>query len=135
MPLYNYICDDCVAISEKKLNRETTDEEKEAFVFEVFHTIKGSAKEIAKVTKCPLCSGHNTKRTLIGSNQSFRILGGDWHEFKKKNAAALQRDMALHQLQNNDPYGYMRPAGDKADLIDKLRAGSKKKTKKKHFLT
>ena len=132
MPRYNYICDDCVKTAEKKLKRELDEEELGAFVFEVSHGFEPTAKEL-KLTKCPFCGSRKTKTTLIGSDITFRVRGGDWREFRKKNAAALQRDMALHQLQNDDPYGYMRPAGDKEELVDKLRKGGRKQTNRQYF--
>jgi hypothetical protein len=135
MPFYNYICSDCIAVEEKKIGRELTEEEQIPLVFEVFHAMFPTKKELAEKTQCPACRGHNTHTTLLETSQSFRILGGDWREFKKKNAAALQRDMALHQLENDDPYGYMRTPSEKADLADQLRSSSKKRPKRKHFLT
>ena len=132
MPRYNYICNRCVKAEEKKLDRELREEESSAFVFEVSHGFEPTAEEL-KLTRCPLCGSRNTKITLIDTDISFRVRGGDWREFRKKNADALQRDMALHQLQNNDPYGYMRPAGDKEELIDKLRKGSRKQPKRQYF--
>ena len=135
MPRYNYICKDCLAHLDKKLGRQSTDEEQIPLLFETFHPIFPTVKEALAATQCPICDGHNTQITLLETTQTIRCRGGDWGEFRKKNAAALQRDMALHQLQNNDPYAYMRTASDKADLTDKLRDGSKKKTKKQYFLT
>ncbi|MCK9558125.1 MAG: hypothetical protein M0R50_08820, partial [Candidatus Cloacimonetes bacterium] len=119
---------------EKKLGRPLTDEEHFGFIFEVSHSMNAASKELKKLTKCPLCGKHNTEKTFLGTSIDIRIRGGDWREYKKKNAAALQRDMALHQLQNNDPYGYMRTDSDKADLADKLRAGSKEKPKPTYFV-
>lgn len=126
---------DCVSAGEVKLGRSLTDEEQTVLLFEASHSMFPTTEELKQETQCPLCEGYNTKITLLETTQSTFIRGGDWREFKKKNAGALQRDMALHQLQNNDPYGYMRPAGEKAELVDRLRAGSKKPSKQKHFLT
>ncbi len=134
MPRYNYICKDCITVGEKKLGRPLTEEEQSSIIFEVSHGMFPTEKELLVVAQCPFCDGHNTIITLLDTNQSMRVRGGDWHEFRKKNAKALQRDMALHQLQNNDPYGHMRPAGDKEELTDRLRSGGKKQTDKKHFL-
>lgn len=136
MPQYNYICNDCIAAREAEVGRPLTDDEQSEIVFEVSHSIVFPPKQkLQKITKCPLCESSNTHITMLGTDQSIRIRGGDWREFRKKNAKALQRDMALHQLQNDDPYGYMRPPGEKADLADKLRASGKKHTQKTHFLT
>jgi hypothetical protein len=93
-----------------------------------------TAADLKEKTKCPLCGKNHTDKTFLGTSIDIRIRGGDWREYKKKNAAALQRDMALHQLQNNDPYGYMRTDSDKSDLVDKLRAGSKEKPKPTYFV-
>lgn len=136
MPRYNYICSDCIAAREKEVGRPLTEDEQQEIVFEVSHSIIFPAgKKLQELTQCPLCDSHNTHITLLGTDQSIRIRGGDWREFRKKNAKALQRDMALHQLQNDDPYGYMRTPDDKAELVDKLRTGGKRQTGKKHFLT
>jgi hypothetical protein len=134
MPRYNYICKDCIAVGEKKLGRALTEEEQSSILFEVSHCMFPTKKELKAVTQCPFCDSYNTTITLLDTNQSMRVRGGDWNEFRKKNAKALQRDMALHQLQNDDPYGYMRPAGDKEELTDKLRNGGKRHTEQKHFL-
>ena len=136
MPQYNYICDDCITAREKEAGRSLTDDEQSEIVFEVSHSINfPPKKELQKITKCPLCDSYKTHITLLGTDQSFRIRGGDWREFRKKNAKALQRDMALHQLQNDDPYGYMRTSDDKAELTDTLRNGGKRQTEKKRFFT
>jgi hypothetical protein len=135
MPRYNYVCKDCLAAAEKKLGRTATEDEYNSLLFETSHAMFPTTKEKLEMTQCPFCEGHNTVQSLCADGITIRIRHSDWREFRKKNASALQRDMALHQLQNDDPYGYMRPAGDKADLIDKLRDGRKKKTQKKHFLT
>lgn len=135
MPRYNYICNDCIAASEKKLKRQMTEEEQCTLLFEVSHSMFASKKELKKITKCPICNGANTVITLLDTSLNTFVRGCDWHDFKKNNRDALRRDMAMHQLQNNDPYASMRTASDKSDLVDKLRAGSKKQKKQKHFLT
>jgi hypothetical protein len=133
MPRYNYICKDCLAFTEKKLGREATEEEQSTLVFEAVHGMFPTVEEVLKATQCPFCDGHNVVKTFLGVTIDYRVRGGDWREFRKNNAAALQRDMALHQLEHDDPYGYMRKPGDKADLADQIRDGRKKKTKKQYF--
>ena len=133
MPRYNYICKDCLAAAEKKLGRTATEDEYNSLLFETSHRMFPTVEETLELTQCPFCEGHNTVQSISADNITIRIRHSDWREFKKKNAAALSRDMALHQLQNNDPYGYMRPEGDKADLIDRLNDSTKKKTPKKYF--
>ena len=134
MPQYNYICSDCIADREAKAKRPLTEDEQFEIVFETSHAMFPTVEEALEATQCPICDGHNTHITMLGTDQTFRIRGGDWREFRKKNAKALQRDMALHQLQNDDPYGYMRTSDDKAELTDKLRTGGRRQTDKKHFL-
>jgi hypothetical protein len=134
MPQYNYICKDCVDAAEKKLGRELTEDEQVVLLFETSHAMFPTVEEALKATQCPLCDGHNTKITLLEVTQHTLIRGGNWQEFRAKNASALRRDMALHQLQDGDPYGYMRQPGEKDDLAHRLRTGGKKQTDKKHFM-
>ena len=133
MPRYNYICKYCAALASEKLGRELTDEEAEEFLFETRHSMSPSNKELAETTKCPDCERNDTEKVIDISGQIIFIRGHDWEQFKRENKAAMQRDMALHQLNTDDPYGYMRENDDKAELTDKLKSGATKKPKPKYF--
>jgi len=133
MPRYDYFCRTCAANLSVKLKRPLTDEELDNCVFETQHTFFPSAEELKKATECPDCNGNNVMRIINVSGQSVFVRGHNWEEFKRENKAALQRDMALHQLEHNDPYGYMREGDDKAELTEKLKSGAKKQTKPQYF--
>ena len=134
MPLYNYICDDCLAYAKKKLGRELTDDDRRTFLFEARHSMTASPAEIHDATECPFCDGHNTKRTLLDVSVHTFIRGHIWEEFKRDNTAAMRRDMALHQLQNDDPYAGMREPGEADDLANRLKMGGKKDPGRQYFV-
>lgn len=134
MPRYNYFCKHCAAKATIKLGRDLTDEESSEFLFETRHAMFPSDKELAEATKCPDCSNTDVEKMIDASGQLAFIRGHDWQEFKKKNKAALSRDMALHQLKNDDPYGYMRSGSDKEELADKIKSGATKKPKPQYFI-
>lgn len=133
MPIYNYICDDCLSNKSKELGRDLSTEEEIYFVFEARHSMNASPDEIKENTECPFCEGHNTKKTYYGQDITVFSRGVEWNEYMAKNRHALARDMALHQLENADPYAAHRPPGDKADVADKLRDGAKKPNSEKVF--
>ena len=92
-----------------------------------------SAEELAEAAKCPDCDSTDTQITIDVSGQSAFIRGHNWEEFKKKNKSAMRRDMALHQLKTDDPYGYMRSGDDKDELADKLKSSATQKPKPLYF--
>lgn len=67
--------------------------------------------------KCPGCEGN--ARKIIGDVASY-VRGNCY-----LNKEDCTRQMNIHKLQTDDPYGYMRPAGEKDELIKKLRRGKK----------
>ena len=132
MPTYDYICDDCLANAAREIGRELLDEELDALMFEVKHSMVATDKEVKAISKCPNCDGQNTKKT-ISASYHIRVRGHDWHTFRKENAGALQRDMALHQLQDEDPYGRYRQPGEASDLADRIRKAARKQSQAKVF--
>jgi len=133
MPYYNYICSDCVAYAEKELDRELTNDDMRILLFEARHSIVATPEEIHELTGCPFCDGHNTKRTMLDVDIHCFVRGHDWQQFRKENSAALRRDMALHQLKQNDPYSGMRESGEADDLAHRLETGGKKDPGRIHF--
>jgi predicted nucleic acid-binding Zn ribbon protein len=90
----------------------TIDVEKSTIVQLVYH---GMTED--KEVNCPSCG-----------IKSVRIIGKVTSYFPGNcflNKADCKRQMALHKLENDDPYGHMRPEGDKEALVKKLKRGSK----------
>lgn len=67
--------------------------------------------------KCPACGDSAVK--IIGRS-TFYFPGNCF--LNKKDC---KRQMMLHKLKTNDPYGHFRPEGDKEELIKKLKRGDK----------
>lgn len=63
---------------------------------------------------CPTC-GSKCKRTVAGM-RTFGHVRGDGY----KDKVGVQRDVNKFTIQKNDPYGYMRDADDKEQLLKKL---------------
>jgi len=133
MPYYNYLCLDCIDYAEKELGRELTDKDKRVFLFEARHGMDAPPEEVKKLTECPFCDGHNTRKTMLDVDVHTFVRGHDWGEFRKNNASALRRDMALHQLKNEDPYASMRAPGEADDLAHRLETGGKRDPGRLHF--
>jgi len=57
-----------------------------------------------------------------------------WEEYKRKNAHAFKREMALHQIQNHDPYSTHRQHGEADDITDKLRKQARKQPNPVYFV-
>lgn len=134
MPRYNYFCKYCAVLATERLGRELTEEESNDFLFETRHSMFPSDEELAEAARCPDCDGNDVEKIIDISGQSTLIRGHDWNEFKRENKGAMRRDMALHQLESDDPYGYMRTQQDKDELTDKLRSGATKKSKPQYFI-
>ena len=94
------------------------DPEKSVIVQLVFHMM-----DETKEVKCPAC-GVDSKR-IIG--QSTFFFPGDCF----LNKADCRRHIAIDKLENDDPYGHIRPEGDKEALIKKFKRGDKAEAK--HF--
>ena len=137
MPTYDYVCNDCLKEAQKDVGRELTDDELSILTFEVKHSMVATDEQIKEVSQCPTCQGHDTKRVIMTvPHARVRGLGHrSWQEYRAENANAFRRDMALHQLHDEDPYGHMRKPGESSDLADRLRKSAKKPSKEKVFDT
>lgn len=92
-----------------------------------------SENELVKATQCPDCEGNKVEKILDVSGLLVLVRGHDWNEFKQENKEAMRRDMAIHQLEHNDPYGYMRTREEKDELADQLKASVTQKPKPQYF--
>lgn len=131
MPKYNYKCDKCKI---SNLNDELIDSLKiwydhnkenvldQPLVFEVIHGMH----ETIEIT-CPICSSKCNK-TLYGSNVEGYIKGNGYLD-----RSGCKRDMNLHTLINNDPYGGMRQSGEVDYIKDNLKKAGQFKSNKKHY--
>ncbi len=102
---YDYSCSDC------------------GFVFETAHGMKEKPK-----VPCPKCKSLKTKIAFL-TIAPFYIKGNGYLDRE-----GVRRDMNLHKLVNDDPYGYMRQRGEKEDLIQKLKRGGKRQKNPKNFI-
>lgn len=91
-------------------------------VWEVSHGLDEKPK-----IKCPECGSKSTEIAITTAPTTY-VKGYGWLDKKGRN-----RDMNLHKLQNDDPYGNMRQPGEKEDLEKKLKSGGKFNPKKKTF--
>ena len=105
---YDYMCHDCST--------------KKNFVFIIEHGMMEKPK-----VKCPKCGKTNTEKTFTTS-AGFYVKGVGYLDVKGR-----RRDMHLHKLMNDDPYGHMRQPGEKEELAASLRKGGKHNPKGKKF--
>ena len=75
---------------------------------------------------CPVCE--SVARKVIQQVKATYIKGNGYLDKK-----GCMRDMNLYKLQKDDPYGYMRQAGEKDDLVRRLKAGGKHQKNTKHY--
>jgi hypothetical protein len=94
----------------------TIDAEKSPLVWVVVHGMQESPEVL-----CPVCS--SKARKVIQSVHSY-FRGNCYLDI-----AGCKREMNIHKLKNDDPYGHMRQPGEKDDLINKLKRGNKPKPK------
>jgi hypothetical protein len=114
MARYNYQCNDC----------SKGDDPSKWIIWEVQHGMNEKPKQ-----KCPKCKGTNTTISYVGFDPPpFHTRGYGWLDVKGR-----RRDMNLHTLVNNDPYGHMREPGEKDELAHSLRKGGKHDPKAKRF--
>lgn len=136
MPRYNYLCLDCQGQLATRLGHTPSEMELlDEVVFETGHSLDPTPEELEQATKCPSCGGHNTQKTLLGVSQFVFMRGHNWEEFKRdpNNREAMRRDMALHQLGIDDPYGRYRQSGEASDLTHKLKTGGTQQPKRQYF--
>jgi len=74
--------------------------------------------------KCPICEGEAT--TIINKAPNWYWKGDCY-----TNKSDCNRQMNLHKLRTNDPYGYMRQPGEVDEMSHNIKKG--KKDKPKHF--
>lgn len=123
MLIYQYSCDDCE--NDRKNNDKTLniDEAKNGyhqngdFVF----FIEAKMSDAPKSPKCPRCGGTNTRRNYLDNTYHCWVRG----DGLVKDKSGARRDMNKYTLQKNDPYGYMRQAGEVDDLITRLENAGK----------
>ena len=80
-----------------------------------------SDKILIEDKECPVCDGESRK--VIQRTEGY-IRGNCYLDTK-----GCKKDMNLWKLQNDDPYGYMRPPGEKDELIAKIKRNGKPKPK------
>ena len=141
MPRYNYECLDCKdsAFSKHKklLHIGPSGEQElpvelyeELVLFETYHPIKPTKKEYKAATECPRCGGHNSQKTMYGSDISGYIRG---YGFLDRTGAV--RDMNRYKLANDDPYAQYRVPGEVDHIDQTLKKQGQHDPKRKHFLT
>lgn len=124
MPLYDYICTDCVET--KQLDEET---QRQA-MFETRHCMNPSKKELKITTQCPHCGSGNTVRAL-SAEFIFYMKGKAWED-----KAGIKRDMNVYKLvtkdedgKSNDPYVEHRVPGETDHLVHTFKQQGKHQTK------
>ena len=144
MPLYNYICNDCLDARADFVDStidDLSDEDRVLAIFETRHCFHPDVDELLRTTKCPFCESQNTEKTMLGVPPPYvRVRGHNWYEFRRDNKAALSRDMALHQLtakdekgKTEDPYAQYRAPGEADDLAERIKKGRQAPDKSKHY--
>ena len=110
--IYIYYCKKCSKLPDR------------LFRFETKHGMNEKPK-----VKCPKCGGLDTEQCFSGFEPpTFYIHGQGYLDVKGR-----RRDMHLHKLMNDDPYGHMRQPGEKEELAASLRKGGKHNPKGKKF--
>lgn len=136
MPLYNYICANCLKKATKiKGSPLTQEEEMDNVVFETKHAMVPTPDEIKATTKCPRCGSNKTSKIFAGIETYGYVRG---KAFLDK--AGMKRDMNLYKLtqkdengKSTDPYGHMREPGEADDLAHRIRKAGQKTVKKQVF--
>jgi len=98
------------------------DHQKTILIWEVNHPMVESPR-----IECPVCT-HEAVR-LISSPGSFYFRG-----YGYLDKTGCKRDMELHKLCKDDPYGYMRQPGEADDLADKFRGYGKFNPNRKYYI-
>lgn len=79
------------------------------------------------VISCPICNKVSF-HTMAGT-QVYGYTKGEGFLDK----AGVRREMNLHTLKTNDPYAYLRPEGDKEEMIKKIEKNGRREMKYKNF--
>lgn len=123
-------CEKKLAHQLKKEKREcTVDQYEELVLFETEHAISATEQEIAEAMICPRCNGSDCEKTYYGYNTIGYIRGNGYLD-----KAGCTRDMNLHRLVTEDPYGHMRVPGEVDDLKARLKRGGQHNPKAKHYV-
>lgn len=129
MPRYNYICLDCEQEAFAQHGEDLSEEQFQQLVlFETSHGMDPSEEELKEATICPRCHGNNCKVTIFGTDICSYIRGYGWRD---KDGA--KRDMHRYHLENNDPYGQYRVAGE-VDHLKKRLEKPDPAVRQKHFV-
>ena len=86
-------------------------------------------KELLEARECPRCSSTNCEKTMYGTDHHSFIRG---YGFLDK--AGAKRDMNRFKLNNDDPYGEYRVAGEVDHIDTQLKKGGKHDPKTKYFV-
>ncbi len=120
MAFYDYQCLDCLEEANKIKGSPLLPDEEWETIFETSHAFEPTKAELKAAKKCPRCGGHNAVRSYRGSNGYF-------------DKAGCHRDMNVHKLETDDPYGEYREKGEVDDLKNKLKRAGQHNPKTKHF--
>jgi hypothetical protein len=103
---------------DSKFNVKTEDGKIDAEASPLTWVVSHGIQEDPEIS-CLNCSG-KTRKVIRSVNSYFK---GNCY----LDIASCKREMNIHKLQNDDPYGHMRQPGEKDDLISKLKRGNKAK--------
>jgi len=143
MPTYRYVCgktpkkDRCklsdlpegffdtdnkfeIALENNRLtvwSEDGTINSEESIIVQLVSHMMAETPEI----KCPACDMKAVK--IIGQVQSY--FPGNCY----LNKVDCKKHIMIDKLNNDDPYGHIRPEGDKEELIKKIKRGSKEPSK------
>ncbi|MDB4490166.1 hypothetical protein N9045_01480 [bacterium] len=140
MPRYNYECLKCKKkaykdhkdhlFEDNSGDKQLPPELYESLViFETSHSIQATEKELLEAKECPRCSSTNCEKTMYGTDHHSFIRG---YGFLDKSGA--KRDMNRFKLNNDDPYGEYRVAGEVDHINTQLNKGGKHDPKTKYFV-
>lgn len=141
MPRYNYECNTCKKKAFKEHSNhlivDNSGDKRLPFelyeqlvLFETFHTIHPSGKELEEAKECPRCGKTDCTISLYGAQIASYIRG-----YGYLDRAGAVRDMHRHKLANDDPYAQYRVPGEVEHIDDTLRKKGQHDPKKQHFLT
>ena len=101
----------------------------ELVLFETYHPMSPTEKELHDATECPRCRGHECEKTLYGASVHGYTKGYGWLDKK-----GVSRDRNRHKLANDDPYEVYRTEGEVAYIDDNLKKEGQHNPKPKHYL-
>lgn len=129
MPVYVYQCNTCAdKYTEDELTDMGTEQASEAILFETYHTMEASKKELAAAVVCPRCNGNDCSKSMLGVEVKTYMRGYGW-----RDTAGAKRDMHVYHLDNQDPYSNHRTPGEVDHIRSQLKSGGKHNPKSKVF--